>query len=294
MSLSQVSLTLTGLLAAFAGPGVKTYLMHGSRLIWLPMALTSAAMATAMLPSVTNFLIRKEHAELSALIGFSRRVDLVFMMPAALGLMFFGLPIIQMLFQHGAWTAADSVGVYWVLLFMAPSLLIFGSIRLILPLFYARQDVMTPVRAATAALAVSLLAGALATFVFNGRHVGLAIANLLGTVTNYLFLKRRIQKELGPVLSRTGTSEAFFKCLSAGVIAIGGCALIYFAFLDRDAVGDSTVDRALRLMPLIGMSALIYFVLCRVFNVPDADRAFELIRRRLKPAAPEPLSGAFR
>jgi len=285
MSVSQVNVAVMGLLAAYAGPGVKTYLTNGYRLATLPMALTSASMATAMLPRVTDLMMRRQHAELAALIGFSRRVDLLLTMPAALGLMFFGLPITQLLFEYGEWKATDSVAVYWVLFVMSPSLLLWGAIRLIVPLFHARQDAFTPVRTAAASLAVSISVGVIATVVFDLRHVGLAIADVLATVTNYLLLRRHLGKELGEILNDSNTTEAFWKCLAAGVVGVGGCALVYFG-IARHYGASSSIETALRLVPLMALSAVIYFLLCRAFNVPDSDRVVGFIRGcwRPKPA----------
>jgi putative peptidoglycan lipid II flippase len=121
LGITQINIAVALFFAAFLGEGNVTWLTYANRLIQFPMALTATAMATAMLPGLTGLALDGKHDELRGVMGFSKRVELVLMLPAMLGLMFFGMPIVTLLFERGAFTAEDAAGTTAALLYYAPA-----------------------------------------------------------------------------------------------------------------------------------------------------------------------------
>lgn len=281
LSIYHINSALAGILAAFVGAGTKTFLINSQRLIQFPMALTAAAMATAMLPRLTDLVLARNDKELGNVMGFMRRVEIVLMTPAALGLMFFGLPILQMLLQHGKWTELDSLGTYSALFFYAPGLLPQGWLRLILPLYYAQKDVMTPVKAAFVSVIVNLSVGAFCTFVLKLDQVGLAIGGTLSSFADYFVMTWHLKHSGREVASGGSVTETLLKSMAAGLLSIGGSWLIYWELGRKFGPPETTIWRAIYVLPLISIAAVVYFVICHFFKVPDSDRAFDMLRRRL-------------
>ncbi len=281
MAISQINMSMIGIFATYGGEGNKTFLTYANRLIQFPMALTATAMATAMLPQITRMMINAEHDKLRGVIGFIKRAELVIMLPAALGLMFFGLPIVQMIFQRGEFTDEDARGTYGALLFYSPALIAFGWSRLVQPIYYARQDVRTPVKSALCSMAVNLAAGAFFTFYTHLEQRGLALANTLAAFTDYAVLSWFLRRDPARPLAESRTPETFFKCLAAGIIAIGGTSWIYGRVLIALQLQDAPFARAVLLLLFLGIAAVGYFVLARVLRVPDSERAFDKITGKL-------------
>ncbi len=288
MSVNQINLSVASIFATYSGVGVKTYLTNAGRLIQFPMALTATAMATAMLPQLTRYMLEGKNKELRDVMGFIKRVEMVLMLPAVLGLMFFGLPIVELIFQRRKWTEEASIGTADALLFYAPALIPFGWSRIVLPLYYARKDIATTVKAAIVGVIVNIALGAFFTFYSHLAQRGLAIASTAAAFADYGMLTWQMRRDPAQPLAESRTAETFLKCLVAGLIAIGGGRMLY-GFLAGQWPSwfagifgplDSTLGRGVLLLPLIVLSSAIYFPLCHLFRVPDSDKAFGMIKKR--------------
>lgn len=281
LGITQINIAVALFFAAFLGEGNVTYLTYANRLIQFPMALTATAMATAMLPNLTQLLLDGEHGQLRRVIGFAKRVEIVLMVPAMLGLIFFGLPIVELLFERGAFTPEDSVGTNGALLYYALGLLPLGWLRLILPIFYARKDVTTPVKAAFVSMVANIALGAFFTFFTGMEQRGLALASTLAAFVNYGMLQFYLQRDPAKPLAESRLSETLLKSALAGLLGVGIPWLIYTGIASRWETGDALLARAALLLPMIALSVPLYFALAHFFRVPESDRAVELIRNRL-------------
>lgn len=281
MSVYQINMTISGLLAGYLEPGTKSYLIYATRLIQFPAALTAAALATAMLPKLSDLVLERKDKELADVMGFVRRVEIILMTPAAFGFMLLGLPIIQLLFQYGRWNTEDSIGVYKALLFYAPGLLPLGWLRVILPIYYANKDLITPAKAATVSLAVNAILGAAFTFLTDLQQIGLAIAGTVSAYANYAYLIYDLKRTRPTALSSPRVNETLLKSLAAGALSVGIVAGVFFALIQRVEMPSNMAARAGVLLPFIALAAAVYFGIGHLLRIPDSDRALDLIKRRL-------------
>jgi len=113
--------------------------------------------------------------------------------PAAAALAVLALPLVAMLFQYGRFTAEDAWMTRQAL--MAYSLGLVGMIlvKILAPGFYARQNVVTPVKIGI----VTLVATQLMNLGLVGplRHAGLALAIGIGACLNALLLYWILKKD---------------------------------------------------------------------------------------------------
>lgn len=281
LGITQINIAVALFFAAFLGEGNVTYLTYANRLIQFPMALTATAMATAMLPNLTQLLLDEEYGQLRQVIGFAKRVEIVLMLPAMLGLIFFGLPIVELLFERGAFTPEDSVGTNGALLYYALGLLPLGWLRLILPIFYARKDVTTPVKAAFISMMVNIALGAFFTFFTGMEQRGLALASTLAACVNYGVLQGYLKRDPARPLAESRMGETLLKSGMAGLLGVGIPWVIFHGIAVQTGYGESLIGRAALLLPMIAIAVPLYFALAHLFRVPESDRAVELIRNRL-------------
>lgn len=287
LSIAQINISVALLLATFLGEGKVTYLTYANRLIQFPMALTATAMATAMLPSLTDLILENKADRLREVIGFTKRIEVVFMIPAMLGLMFFGLPIVELIFEHGAFDAEDSAGTYGALIFYAPGLLPLGWSRLLLPIFYARKDVKTPVKAAAVTMVVNIALGLAFTFGTPLGHRGLALAATLAGFVNYALLSWFLKNDPARPLEGLDIGQTVGRALAAGLVGIGGLSTLFHLLTANMPADSTTIGRAIVLLPFLLASVPLYFFLAHRFAVPDSDRAYELVKRRLSRKRPD-------
>lgn len=287
MMFSQVNIMVSNQFAMWMGEGIKTSLTFSQRLIQFPMALTATAAATGMLPQLTACLLEGRHRELRDLMAFTKRLEMLLVNPAMIGLMFFGGPILRLLFEHGNWTPQATHDTYIALLWYSPCLLPMGWLRLVTPLFYARKDLYTPFKAAFLDLIFNIGVNWFFATQTNMQQGGLALANTISTLANYLllawYLKRLYpQAVVGEAGERPRIAETFWKSLVAAIVACGVGRLLYGGLVLWLGDPGRTLMQALYLLPAIAGVAALYFLIAHALRVPDSDKAADTILRKLK------------
>ena len=291
MSISQVNIIVSNLFALYLGEGIKSALVFSQRLIQFPMALTATAVATAMLPQLTSFLLQGRRAELRDMMAYSKRLEMILINPAMIGLIVLGLPILQLIYEHMNFTAGDTRATYIALVFYAPGLLPLGWMRLLMPLAYARKDMITPLKAALAGMMFNVVANAFFALMTPMQQGGLALANTLALFVNYGVLAWCLRADLR---SEPGEApriaETFWKSMLASAVSCGCGWGVYRGLTAWLGAPETTLAQAALLLPVIGGVAVLYFALARVLRVPDMEQATALLRRRLRRGKQEDFS----
>ena len=223
VSVAQVSLVINQVFASFLATGSISWLYYADRLMELPAGVLGVAVGTILLPSLSKYHADANPAEYSRLLDWGLRVTVLLAVPSAVALAVLALPLITMLFQYGRFTAEDAWMTRQAL--MAYSLGLVGIIlvKILAPGFYARQNVVTPVKIGLVTLVATQAMNA--AFVVPLRHAGLALAIGLGACLNaallYSFLKRK-----GIYAPQPGWA-AFLAKVAVAVAAMA--AALYFA-----------------------------------------------------------------
>jgi putative peptidoglycan lipid II flippase len=170
-----------------------------------PLGIFGIALATAALPSMSAQAARGDLAGLRATLEFALRMAAFVAVPAAVGLVLLGEPIVRVLFQRGEFSAADAVLTAQALTGYAVGLPAFSGTRIAAQTFYALGDTRTPVLVGFASVAVNVVLALLLMWPL--RHTGLALASSLSSYVNLLglcwLLRRRLDGPRGPDLWRS-------------------------------------------------------------------------------------------
>ena len=113
--------------------------------------------------------------------------------PAAAALAVIALPLIATLFQYGRFTSEDAWMTRQALVAYSIGLVGMVLVKILAPGFYARQNIVTPVRIGVVTL-VATQAMNLA-FIVPLKHAGLALAIGLGACLNAGLLYRHLRKQ---------------------------------------------------------------------------------------------------
>jgi putative peptidoglycan lipid II flippase len=182
-------------------------------------------------------------------------------LPAAIALVISATPLVRGVFQHGAFTAADTLGTASALAAFSLGVPAYVLIKVLTPGFYARQDTKTPVRIAVVSMLFNL-AGNL-TLIWHLGHVGVALATAfsawINTALLYWTLHRRGQLQLDARLRAKA-----LRTILAG--AAMGAALWFINPLADPWMAGDTVQRVIALGALCGAGALVYGVAALLFR----------------------------
>ena len=158
----QINL-LVGRTVASHTEGAISWLVYADRLYQLPLGVVGIAIGTVLLPDLSRRLRAGDAA--GGRDSFNRGAEfaLALTVPAAVALCVIALPLVQVLYQRGAFTATDSAATALVLAIYGAGLPAFVLHKVLQPLFYAREDSRRPFRYAlmsmvlNAAIAVGLM-----------------------------------------------------------------------------------------------------------------------------------------
>src|SRR5512135_47773 len=172
VSVSQISLLINTIFASFLVTGSVSWLYYADRLMEFPAGVLGAALGTILLPSLSKHHASGSTAEYSRLLDWGLRVTLLLALPAAAALAVLALPLIATLFHYGAFRETDAWMTRQALVAYSLGLVGMILVKILAPGFYARQNVVTPVKIGV----LTLVATQAMNLVFIGpfKHAGLA------------------------------------------------------------------------------------------------------------------------
>lgn len=262
----QVTVVVNTLLASLLPAGTVSYLYYADRVMEFPLGVFGIALATATLPSMSAQAARRDLPALRATLEFALRLSAFVAVPATVGLVLLGDPIVQVLFQRGEFSVSDAALTAQALVGYAVGLPAFSATRIAAQTFYALGDTRTPVLVGFLAVAVNVVLALLLMWPL--RHTGLALASSLSSYVNVIalcwLLRRRLggprAAEVGGSLSRTLAASAALALWCAWVdgalvVALPGVSRMIVALAGGVAVYVATTAalRAPELRTLLGM-----------------------------------------
>lgn len=183
--ITQINLLIATMLATGFSGGVA-FLYYADRLFQLPLGLIGVAIGVVLLPTLSRKLRASDMQ--GALDSQNRALEfsLFLTLPAAAALILIGKPILHTVFEHGAFTRADTFAVAPVLAAFATGLPAFTLTKIFQPGFFAREDTKTPMYFAIAAVVVNVAASFILSKYFD--YVGIAMATSVAAWFNATLL----------------------------------------------------------------------------------------------------------
>jgi putative peptidoglycan lipid II flippase len=121
-------------------------------------------------------------------------------LPATVGLLVLGRPVVRLLFERGAFEAASTEAVAWALAFYAVGLVGHAGLEIIARAFYALHDTLTPVWVGGLAMGINVALSLTLPGVFRlagwPAHAGLALANSVATLLELVGLLVLIRQRM--------------------------------------------------------------------------------------------------
>jgi len=139
-----------------ATDGVTSYIYYAERLNHLPLGVIGVAAATVMLPSLSKDVRSGRSESTLDRLNDSLVLSSLLVLPAAIGLVMLAEPIVRLVFEYGAFKAADTLNTARVVEIFALSLPALVYIKMFANLFYARGDTKTPMRLSVIALVLNV------------------------------------------------------------------------------------------------------------------------------------------
>ncbi|WP_255274735.1 murein biosynthesis integral membrane protein MurJ [Actinomadura madurae] len=153
---------------------------------------------TALLPRMSRFAAEGKTADVRAAFSSGLRLSSVIIMPAAALMLVLGPEITTVLFAHGNTSSDDALVIARVMQMFAIALVPFSIYQLMLRVFYAHGDTRTPALVGLVVTTSNIVMAFTAYNVLDVKWIvvgiagGFAITNLVGTITCWLVLRRKL------------------------------------------------------------------------------------------------------
>ncbi len=219
LAITQITIFVNTLLASYLAEGSVSYLFFADRLVEFPLGIFGIAVATAVLPTMSAQSAKGEYQQLVETLSFALRLVLFITIPAMVGLIVLRVPIITLLFQRGRFTPDATQATAQAVLYYALGLSAFTGVRIIVPVFYALKDTLTPVKCGAAALALNIVCNLLLMGPL--QHGGLALATSISSFFNLALLIWLLRKRLGHIGWRSILSS--MGKVSLASVVMGAC-----------------------------------------------------------------------
>lgn len=192
--ITQLNLVISTVIASLQA-GAASWLYYADRVYQLPLGIVGVAVGIVLLPELSRRLRAGDDAGAESSQNRALEISLLLTVPAAVGLMALSIPVVNVLFERGAFTPADTRATAGALAAFAAGLPAFVMIKVFAPGFFAREDTRTPMMFAVIGVGLNIV-GALALFPFLS-HVGIAVATSLSAWVNAGLLGITLQKRGG-------------------------------------------------------------------------------------------------
>jgi putative peptidoglycan lipid II flippase len=217
-------------------------------------------------------MLRAESRGLELAIGLA--------LPATLGLIVLSEPIVRMLFEHGAFAAADTVATAHALMWLSLGLPAHVLVKALSPAFFARDDTWTPMVAALNGLAVAIVLAVVLGRLFGAD--GIAISVALGAWSSAAGLIRRGAATFG--FSVDAAARRRLPRIAMAALTMGGLLWLMATYLPAPAAaGAHSIAQAVVLGLLIAGGMAVYGLLLALFGVIKWADAVSAVRQTTAP-----------
>lgn len=269
----QVNAFIGILLASLLPAGSVSYLYYADRVVQLPLGVVGVAIGTALLPMLSRQVRAGETGAALWTQNRALEIGLLLTVPAAAAISVIADPLITVLFQRGAFSAADGYETAITLAAYAAGLPAFVLIKVFQPGFFARQDTATPVKVAAAAVVANLACNAVLLPMFD--QVGIALSTVLSSWLNAVLLATLLWRRGDLALDRRLISRVPKIVLSAALMA---GALWFLSGWLAPWLGGGTVERGGALAGLVIAGLAVYAAACLLLKAAH-PRDFAAMRR---------------
>ncbi|PIE88861.1 MAG: hypothetical protein CR997_14160 [Acidobacteria bacterium] len=250
--------------AASCAEGSVSWINYAFRLVQLPIGVFGVALSIAILPLMAKQAANKEIDTMKETLVSSLTMVFALTLPATAGLILLARPIIHLLFEHGVFTAADTIATANTLVFYAIGLFAYSANKVLVPAFYALGKTRYPVIASFLAVGLNLI---IVFFTIDHyQYLAIAFSTSCTMIINFLFLTVVLYRKLGGFSLRYLLAGLLKTGTATGAMVVALLLLIPFC----QQWLDGTILRQIAgLFILISGAGLLYLLLLTVLKLPE-------------------------
>ena len=276
LAVGQVNTLVDRVIASTCQEGAVSALYYADRLLELPMGIFGIALSTAILPSLSQLIFKKNTDEWKQTLYQGMRLVIYIMVPVTTYLAIFRTEAIRLVYERGLFDASATIMTAQSLLFYVPGLTFFSLNHVITKAFYTLKDTVTPVRISVIMVGMNIFLDLLLVRYLS--FSGLALATSLVAFLNYYLLVFFLKKN-HPFYEKDGLFKPWFlKVITLNLLFVGACLGILQLV--------SGLRDTFLLVGFFGVSIILlsvfYIVISRYMGLNEAKAVWSFFVRKVR------------
>lgn len=270
----QVALFFDRYFASGLNVGSIAGMNYAVKLVGFPQQVFVAAIATVIFPLFAGQFASKNRTAMRRSIATGLKIVLFLTIPSAIGLVMLAGPIVQTLFERGAFTPEDTVLCASLLPYAAISLVAVAGNIILTRYLFACNAVRATIVISVATVVVNVLLSLLWLPSLGAR--GLLLANAVSQSLQTVALGAVVWNLLGGFDVR-GILLSAFKVLSCSAAMAVALAVVQIYRVQPD---PTFVARATNLAEHMIFGGFLFLALARIVDSEELDLAIDIVFRR--------------
>lgn len=275
-SLNQIQVVVNTTFGSLLFPGSITAVWSSYRLFQLPVGIFALAIAVATFPTMTEQAALKRWDDFRQTVSNAIRMVIFITLPISVGMIVLRFPLIRVLFEHGEFTANNTLTMAIPLFYFSIGISSQAVIQILPRAFYALQDTWTPVILGIIAMAINVLAMVL--LVGPLAHGGLAFATTIAAFVNMLLLFYLLRKKIGQ-MDGWAMFWTSLKALVASVF-MGGVIWVWMQWL-TSLIGVRTIASLMVLITGAAIGVIVFAGMAKFLRMKEFEQVMGLVRRKM-------------
>jgi len=277
LSATQINIFINTKFAASCAEGSVSWLQYAFRLVQLPIGIFGVAIGVAAMPLLARYSASKNIDGMKETFVSSLTMVFCLTIPASAGLYLLAEPIIKLIFERGAFTAADTVATAQAVSLYAVGLFAYSANKVLVPVFYALGKTRFPVIGSFITVCINIIIITLTIDFFQHRAIAFSVSVTM--IINFFFLTTVLYRELNG-FSVLSLWRAFMKILVATAL------MIAFLFAARSLTGGymegpSLIAGITSLFGIITVAAVLYGATLYFLKVDELTYIIKKIRSKM-------------
>ena len=226
----QINMVVDMILVSMVSAGAVSWLYYANRLQQLPLGVIGAAISVALLPLLSKKLKAGDKDDAKDTQDKAVIYGLIMSLPAAVIFICLADSLVELLFEHGRFTASDTAKTALALKAYAVGLPCYVMVKALMPNFFARGDTVTPVKYSAVVFIANFIMNIILMKPFG--HAGIATATSIAAFVSlyqYLYgLKKREYWEISPQLKQKMIDVAICSAITGIILIIIQAGINYY------------------------------------------------------------------
>lgn len=269
--ITQINAFVDKMLASSLPEGSIAALNYGNLVVGLIITLTATAIITALYPKISQAVSQHKWDYFNDSSRKSLLISCMVGVPFCFGALAFADPVIQVIFERGAFSEASTTLTSQTFFFYSLGIPFMAFNAILIQVFYAMHDMKTPLIASAIGVVVNVTLNLI--LVGSMHHCGLALATSIANAV-YTVALCVLVKQKHPNVSIIPNARKIITIVISSAIAVGIAVLVY------RLLQIATYIRTLQLIIAVLAACVVYLIVLQLLKVEELSVLYELIPRR--------------